>query len=363
MKAKICLITVLAALLLTGCKSDDNDTTPAKPSERVQVMTVFAPSQLGDMGYADRVMKGVSSLKNTNADGVDVSFIASDNVSTTRQMLRDWAGTTSSAVDGAVYSRRLLVLTESYMVDWLVDVKSNLKETDEVLLLKVSEDDVQAAAQKLGMANRVHGLNISATESVKRFDELRKQYCRWTGLQTDSTSIELIRLYNKGVVEYRDSINETLIDLSPTHQEPDPWSIIDKAGEQYSEEYQLTAFEAAYHVCGIIHGLAWMKSDLVAGQSAFKAFVISDLGSAANGAELFLVSTNQKILVIMLLLDDESNTDMIRFAVIRHFDRALANWAQQWLEQPAASMPAMEQHGAWDGYCTDDIDTELLRGI
>ena len=146
MKAKICLITVLAALLLTGCKSDDNDTTPAKPRERVQVMTVFAPSQLGDMGYADRVMKGVSSLKNTNADGVDVSFIASDNVSTTRQMLRGWAGTTSSAVDGAVYSRRLLVLTESYMVDWLVDVKSNLKETDEVLLLKVNEDDVKTAA-------------------------------------------------------------------------------------------------------------------------------------------------------------------------------------------------------------------------
>ena len=356
MKAKICLITVLAALLLTGCKSDDNDPTPAKPSERVQVMTVFAPSQLGDMGYADRVMKGVSSLKNTNADGVDVSFIASDNVSTTRQMLKDWAGTTSSAVDGAVYSRRLLVLTESYMVDWLVDVKSNLKETDEVLLLKVSEDDVQAAAQKLGMANRVHGLNISATESVKRFDELRKQYCRLTGLQTDSTSIELIRLYNKGVVEYRDSINETLIDLSPTHQEPDPFSIIDKAGEQYSEEYQLTAFEAAYHVCGIIHGLAWMKS-------AFKAFVISDLGSANNGAEMYLVSTNQKILVIMLMLDAESNTDMIRFSIMRHFDRALANWAQQWLDQPAASMPAMKKHGAWDGYCTDDIDTEILKGL
>ena len=73
--------------------------------------------------------------------------------------------------------------------------------------------------------------------------------------------------------------------------------------------------------------------------------------------------TNQKILVIMLMLDAESNTDMIRFSIMRHFDRALANWAQQWLDQPAASMPAMKKHGAWDGYCTDDIDTELLRGI
>lgn len=363
MKVKFCLITLLAALLFVGCKSDDDDSAKVATKPRVQITTVFAPGQLGDMGYADRVMKGISTLEDTDKDDVELSIIATNNVETTRQTMKDWVAKKASIMDGAVYSRRLLILTEPYMVEWLAEAKDQLQPTDEVLLLKVNEDDVKTAAQKLGMGDRVHGLNISVAESVKRFDETRKQYCRWTGLQTDSTSIELIRLYNKGVVEYRDSINETLIDLSPTHQEPDPFSIIDKAGEQYSEEYQLTAFEAAYHVCGIIHGLAWMKSDLVAGQSAYKAFVISDLGSAANGAELFLVSTNQKILVIMLLLDAESNTDMIRFAVIRHFDRALANWAQQWLEQPAASMPAMEQHGAWDGYCTDDIDTELLRGI
>lgn len=363
MKAKFCLITVLAALLFLGCKSDDNDTVPSKPADRVQVMTVFAPSQLGDMGYADRVMKGVSALKNSNPDQVEVNIIASDNVATTRQMLRDWAGTTSSGVDGASYTRRLLVLTESYMVDWVADVKQMLKETDEILLLKVNEDDVKAAAQKLGMADRVHGLNISVNASVKRFDELRKQYCQITGLPTDSTSIDLIRLYNKGVVTYRDSISEVLTELSPKHQEPDPWTVVEKAGEQYSEEYKLTAFEAAYHVCGIIHGLTRMRVDLAPGMSAFKSFVISDLGSANNGAELFLVSTNQNILVIMLMLDAESNTDMLRFSIIRFFDRALNDWAKLWVNQSVGSMPLMELHGGWDGYCTDDIDMEILRGI
>jgi len=90
-------------------------------------------------------------------------------------------------------------------------------------------------------------------------------------------------------------------------------------------------------------------------------FVIGDLGSANNGAELFLVSTNQHILVSTLMIDGESNTDMIRFPVIRHFDRALADWTQQWLNQ--VPMPLMEQHGGWDGYCTDDIDANLLRDI
>lgn len=361
MKIKFCLIALLAAMLFVGCKSDDDESTPGKGGSRAQVMTVFAPGQLGDMGYADRVMKGVSSLKNT--DDVEVSIIASDDVATTRQMLRDWVGTTSSAIDGATYSRRLLVLTESYMVDWLAEVKGQLKETDEVLLLKVNEDDVEAAAQKLSMGDRVHGLNISAAESVKRFDKARKQYSSWKGLDADVDSIELVRLYDKGVVTYRDSIGETLKELSPKQKEPEYFSIIDKAGEQYSTRYEVTAFEAAYHICGICYGLATMRADLSPNQSAFKAFVISDLGSANNGAELFLVGKNQRIAVIMLMLDAESNTDLVRFAIIRHFDRALTNWTQQWLKTPGTAMPIMEKHGGWDGYCTDDIDAELLRDI
>lgn len=365
MKTKICLITLLAAVLFVGCKSDDDEPTPSKPTEtthRVQIMTVFAPGQLGDLGYADRVMKGVSTLKKSDSDDVEVSIISADNVLTTRQMLTNWANTLSSSVDGATYSRRLLVLTEPYMVEWVADVKTKLNATDEVLLLKANEADVQAAAQTLNMGDRVHGLNISAASAVKHFDEARRQYCEWTSLNTDTVEIGLVRLYDEGVVAYRDSIGETLKELAPSH-DPYMFSIIDKAGEQYSTRYEVTAFEAAYHVCGLCYAMAIQRADSIASESAFKTFVISDLGSANNGAEMFLVSKNQRIAVIMLMLDAESNTDMIRFSVIRHFDRALANWAQQWLNAPEGSMPKMEMHGSWDGYCTDDIDVNLLKGI
>ena len=363
MKVKICLFTLLAAVLVTGCKSDDDKSTPAPPAPRVQVTTVFAPGQLGDMGYADRVMKGVSALKKSDTNDVEVSIIASDKVETTRKMLADWAGTTSSAIDRAAYSRRLLVLTEPYMVTWLAEVKSQLKATDEVLLLKVSEADVQAAAQTLGIGDRVYGLNISAASAVKRFDEMRKQYCLWNALNTDTVSIGTVRLYDKGVVAYRDSINETLKELSVDLQDDYKFSLIDQAGEQYSTRYKVTAFEAAYHVCGLCYAMAIQRADSLESERAFKTFVISDLGSANHGADLFLVSTNQRIGVIMLMLDAESNTDMLRFAAIRHFDRALSNWTQQWLNLSASSMPRMELHGGWDGYCTDDIDANLLKGI
>ena len=87
------------------------------------------------------------------------------------------------------------------------------------------------------------------------------------------------------------------------------------------------------------------------------------MGAANNGADMFLMTTNQYVLVIMLMLDAETNTDLIRFSVTRHFDRAVNNWVQLWLNTPGITMPRMEIHGAWDGYCTDDIDPELLKGI
>ena len=366
MKKNIFNVWLLAALMcglslsVTSCKDDDDKSTTSAPGPRVQVTTVFAPGQLGDMGYADRVMKGVSSLRKTDSDDVEVGIIASDKAETTREMLAGWAVTTQSAIDGAEYSRRLLVLTEPYMVEWLAAVKSQLKATDEVLLLKAGEADVEAAAQTLSMTDRVYALNISAAASVKRFDDMRKQYCEWNALNTDTVEMGMVRLYDEGVVAYRDSIAETLQELSPQH-EPYMFSIIDKAGEQYSTLYEVTAFEAAYHVCGLCYAMAILRADSIASERAFKTFVISDLGSANNGADLFLVSTNQRLGVIMLMLDAESNIDMLRFAVIRHFDRALADWTQLWLKQPQGTMPHMELHGGWDGYCTDDIDANLLK--
>ena len=348
---------------VTSCKSDDDDPASATTGPRVQVMTVFGPGQLGDRGYADRVLKGVSSLNKNDANDVQVSFISSDNVATTRQMMRDWATAASSTVDGSAFSRRLLVLTEPYMVDWLAEVKSQLLPTDEVLLLKVNEDDVKAAAQTLGMGDRVHGLNISAAASVKRFDDMRRQYYQRIEQNPDSMPIYLLRLYDQQVMNYRDSIGETLAKVQSEPLDSVTLPIIDKAGEQYSSEYEVTAFEAAFHVCGICYGLAYLKSEYEQDGGKTKGFVVCDMGSANNGAEMFLVTTNEYLLVVMLMVDAEPNTDLMRFSVIRHFDRAVAGWAQQWLANPGTSMPLMEQHGGWDGYCTDDIDLNLLLGL
>ena len=365
MKVKFYLMMLLAAVLLCGCKSDDDDNTvQPRVTSRLQVMTVFAPSQLGDMGYADRVMKGVSTLKQTaSADEVEGSIIATDSVGSTRQLICDWAGTRTSANDGATYSRRLIVLTEPYMVQWLANEKYKLQATDEVLLLKATEADVQNAIQWLGMDGRVHGLNISAAASVKRFDDARRQYCSWNGLDADADSLDLIRLYSKQVMTYRDSIDEVITEQSPKHLEPDAMYLINEPGELNNPRYNLTAFQAAYTACGVYYGLATMRADLSPGQEAYKAFVVADLGAAKSGAELFLTGHSDRLAVITLMLDAELDSYMLHFSIIRYFDRAVADWAQLWLKQPQGAMPLMEKHGEWDGYCTDDIDANILKEL
>ena len=355
MKYMKILLLLLALGAMAACSSDNDEPEVVLQAARVQVMTVFAPGQLGDKGYADRVMKGVNTLMKggTGADSVEVNFIASYDVETTRSMLADWAGRKTSSLDGAPYSRRLVVLTEPFMVQWLAEVKSRLTETDEVLLLKVSGDDVEAAAQALGIGSRVHGLNISAASAVRHFEQVREQYYETTGEREINTNV--VRLYGDNIVSYRDSISETILEVSPDLEFVPTKTIVEQGGEVYSTQFQSSTFQTAYEISAFLWAFGMLGDSRV--------FTVLDLGSANSGAEFFLMAGNQDMRVIMLTLDTEPNTVLHRFAITRYFDRALAEWTQRWHRQPAAGMPRMELHGGWDGYCTDDIDPSALVQI
>ena len=98
MKYMKILLFLLALGAMAACSSDNDEPEAVQQAARVQVMTVFAPGQLGDKGYADRVMKGVNTLMKggTGADSVEVNFIASYDVETTRSMLADYCARTAS---------------------------------------------------------------------------------------------------------------------------------------------------------------------------------------------------------------------------------------------------------------------------
>lgn len=340
---------LLAATFFAACKGDDDAPSAVAPSARVQVMTVFAPGQLGDQGYADRVMKGVNMLKksDSDADSVEVDFIASYDVETTCSKLADWAAGYTSSLDGAPYSRRLVLLTEPFMVKWLAAAKESLTATDEVLLLKADSADVEAAAVALGLeAGRVHGLNISAASAVEHFEQARMDF--YDAIGEHEMQTHLLRLYKDDTVQHRDSISATIWRMSPDISNIPTMTVMEEEGELYSTNLQGTAFQTSYGLCGFYWSLASLFDTHI--------FAIIDLGAANSGAQFFLMGSNENMRVIMMMLDAESNTVQHRFAITRHFDRAIAAWTETWLRQPTATMPLMETHGGWDGYCTDDID-------
>ena len=348
---------VVLAMLLCGCSGDDDKLEEQTASPELQVMTVFAPGQLGDQGYADRVMKGVSQLKQSatgdaaaQRDGLDVEFIASFDVETTCSQLAAWAASPVSPITGTAYSRRLLVLTEPFMGDWLLSVAAQLQPTDEVLLLKVSEADVADLAQRTGLGSRLHGLNISAASGVRHFVEAIRQYEQYIGQPQEMavTSLPVMRLYSETVVAPRDSIGETLSLLMSHQGEREPLNIIDVVTELYDTELSASAFQSAYVMCAFIHSI-------YANLGRSDAYAIADLGAAASGAEFYLAGHNDDWRLKMLLLDAEPVAALHRMAITRHFDRALTEWVGTWSQSAMGSMPQMEKHGGWDGYCTDDI--------
>ena len=104
----------------------------------------------------------------------------------------------------------------------------------------------------------------------------------------------MMRLYTDDVMNYRDSICETIIEMTPTIDEVPGFHIFDQEGELYSTNLQSTAFQAAYDLCALMSALATIAES--------RLFTIVDLGSANSGAEFFLMASNEDMRVIMLIL-------------------------------------------------------------
>ena len=92
-------IMLLATGGFCGCSDDDDDDNEepvvvVKSGAQMQVMVVFAAGQLGDKGYADRVMDGVNLIdaNQTGPDStkVDLDFISLSNSIFTRRSMEQW---------------------------------------------------------------------------------------------------------------------------------------------------------------------------------------------------------------------------------------------------------------------------------
>lgn len=371
MKSKIFFLMLLVAAIATGCSKDDDDNgTPGQETATgatMSVTVVFAPGQLGDMGFADNVLEGVYRLKvldhQAQPDTIDVNYLAGADLDAAKEMVEDWFDDAYNIYTAKPFERRLLVLTEPFMVDWMEPLKERFLDIDEVLVLKMNKDDVDKAATRLGLGSRLHGLNISAASSARRYC----QYIRETieeAEENHQAEIEAgeasdddpdykplncdnmcyFRLYEPDKVALRDSVYEVLKEELGGRTEIVFNFMATTVGDGiYTGEEQNSILQEAYKYGQLL-------SDLYTEERS--RFHFADLGSAAQGLGFYFMGRQSDVDV--LSLDTQLAS---QWWVRRDFGTALYRWAARWMRADAlGTMPASQEFGGWNSnYVTDNI--------
>lgn len=346
---------------LAGCK--DNEELASDDSIQVaatkSITVVFAPGQLGDMGYADNVMEGIYYLKMrdlvTESGACDVSFTMGESIDMTQEHLKTWFDSISNPRNNVAYEQRLLVLTEPYMLDWIEPMTENMRPTDEVLVMKVNAADVSAAAQRLGLGNRLHGLNISAAESARRYcqyikETVEEEKRKWQeAIESGQASADdsyvplncdtmiFYRLYAPGEVTYRDSVYEVLSEELAGMADIEVKSMASTVGDGiFSDDGNTSILQQAYR-----YGMD--MEDMLNGASC--GFHLADLGAATQGLRYYFMG-KASITLKMLVLDTKMDN---HFWVCREFGFALCEWCYEWVNAAeVGAMPAQQEFGDWN---------------
>ncbi|MCR4602939.1 MAG: hypothetical protein K5683_05340 [Prevotella sp.] len=358
---RLSIISILLSLVLVfpSCSNDDEEQTITEPVVashiKKQIMVVFGPSRLGDRGFADNILSSLFKIP-PMADSVDVDFICETSVASTQREILEWASDSIDPVFHERYDHRLLILTETYMLRWLDVLADELQPTDEVLQLKVNEDDLNSTAGCQRLGNRLHGANISAAYSIRRFCKFMDYTAGMAearnGNHIRTDTILFIHSFEGNNVFFRDSIKETLLeergeqfrtieDKVFTIEDDEKWG-----NGEISLPYGKTFSENISFVTWSIYIL-----------SGFLPFSLLDLDAAVNGIDYQLLNTSHYSPLYAVILDAsaEGISSPERFYINRDFGRLIYNWGIEWIRNPFATMHRWEIHGGWDGYCKDNF--------
>ena len=326
------MITLPVMLGVISCSSDDASDVPAPAVPGVEVCIIFAPNELGDQGYADRVLAGMHLFKQhlsvSDKERVELRYIAVSDTDAVRNELLRWNQQDTSPYTRRAYERRMLVLTDLSLLHFLAETP--LCDTDEVLVMNVADSYFNHAPKADNLGPRFHLLNISAAEAARKF-------CKRIDCQTNTEAeqrreVWLLQGYGQDEV-LADSISQAI-----------------------DEYFGNDIFKRIYYTEILGTGNKAFNNAYTMGEAIRNgSYVVCNWASlnAALYANLYIQGTGD---AEVIFVDTEIGNSAIYFpTIIRHYDQALCQWLERWLNAPPATMPQKEWHGAWDGYTTDNI--------
>ena len=333
---------LLLTLLAVACKKENPPQPEPQKAAPYQVTVLFFPGQLGDKGYADSVMEGLNNLESYDnefgGDSLDVSFLAPANLEECRKSVVQWVGSPARSFAEGEYERRLLVLTEPMMSELVSYIKPQLRPSDEILFLKLREEDIQEVADKYSLGSRVHGLTVLASGAAKRYcQKIVSWKDNYDGYLPGIIQIPVYRLYEPDVYPYRDGIVETMQEELGEGFELYQIGLSDQSGAQTFSYYStMSMVEAAFDSAQVAKYVAEISS---------VPFAIVDLGAGNAGWDYFLMSESfTEITFQTLMLDAKDNSRPSRHFIDRNFGLALSEWVTDWMANPVSSMPVQTTH-------------------
>ena len=341
-----CVAVCLGALVLmtlSSCSSDDDpDVTPVATG--IEVCIVFAPNELGDQGYADRVLTGMHQfdmqLSEDDYSRVQLRYIAVSDTDAVKNELRLWDQQGTSPYNERAYERRLLVLTDARLLPYLAETP--LSDTDEVLVMNVANQQFDQMPEARQLGSRLHLLSISAAGSARKL-------CRYIDYETSHPDEVGVHRYKTIFMFQGHKPDEVLAD-----------SIAEVFDEYRSEGASVTVYSSEEFVgtgndaYALTYELAYFITRL---DTEVCSYAVCNW-STYNAAFFAGFHIWGLVFCEAIFLDTEIFNSGDHFpTIVRHYDRALCQWLVRWLSAPAGAMPEKEWHGAWDGYTTDNIPT------
>lgn len=331
MKKFLMPLLVTCLFFVSGCKDDDDSLAP---EGYIEVCAIFAPGELGDDGYADRVLLGLNQfeqqLKKAGDSRVVTHFYSPGDLMAQEYILTKWNENGINLHTMKRYERRLLVLTDPKQLP-MVDVE-DMDNVTEVLLLNMKQEyaDTTALAKVLG--SRLYQLNISAAEGGRRL-------CNAIEMELDDPDSKSPReiCYLK---KYTDNLQaDSLYETVSGRFKADELAIYTME-EIQDDSYGRIGFQFA----DLLNKIG--DTGFLIGNSGFENLGIRVMNDMKD--------TNIKTFLLDTMPDE---LGMIG-TIVRYYDRALSDWLSRWLAAGQGQMPRLEQHGYWDKYAEDNIKSE-----
>lgn len=324
-------MALLSLLTFSSCSSDDDD-TPSYNGATTEVCVLFTPDELGDQGYADRVLSGLEQFgiaqKAAGDSTVAIHFESPVDSAAMSLYLRQWADKGRNPFTGEAYKRRLLVLTTAYQAQLLSETP--LGNSDEVLVINVHPDLFVNAKKSVVSAQGMYLLNISVAAATRHLCEYIDRRAAEDPLASGKDIWMLRRdtSYPQG-----DSISEVIAEHYGSAADVYPLSLRDMKATAY------TTIATAYLAAGMLYNVGIH-------------YALCDWGAANDGIAYYLYIQGGSTMTVFL---DTSPNNGNNYSIIRYFDKALLDWLTRWHHAAAGTMPERETHGEWDGYASDNI--------